>query len=127
MKTDPNFLTGTKLSSSNPSEGKDWVKISRRCASSISVGEMNIRYCLRKSSDEFDKRREHSKKIYAALRQHALCILSKTHTKTAYANSGNVNFDHGIKCFSAVMSGKVDGTNNPPSGAYPEQRACSKV
>jgi len=48
-------------------------------------------------------------------------------TRTEYANSGNVNLDHGIKCSLAVMDGNEVGTNNPPSGAYPEKRACSKL
>mmetsp|Transcript_6553 Transcript_6553/g.14158 ORF Transcript_6553/g.14158 Transcript_6553/m.14158 type:complete len:96 (-) Transcript_6553:108-395(-) len=43
----------------------------------------------------------------------------------SYANSGNVSFDHAINV-STSMDGNVEGTNKPPSGAYPEQIACSK-
>ena len=48
-------------------------------------------------------------------------------TKMLYANSGYVNFDHGIKCSSAVIEGNDSGTKSPPSGAYPDISACSKL
>jgi hypothetical protein len=87
---------------------------------------MYLQTCAGYSADFFNGLFEENAKSKreCAKREERECIIALT--KTEHANEGNVSLDHCINC-SAVVDGNVVGTNNPPLGAYPANRASSKV